>query len=60
MFACNSFAMMYDMRQLFKQGFFYFFDPWNYNDQLYIWIGYTNLYLQFDFYEESKHYEPLA
>ena len=45
MLFCNSFFMMYDMRQLLRQGLMYMFDPWNYNDQLYIWIGFVNLYL---------------
>jgi hypothetical protein len=45
MVICNSFAFLYDSRQLIKQRSLYFWDVWNYYDQLYIWSGFLNLYL---------------
>ena len=60
MFLCNFAAFCYDTRQLIKQGFMYFFDPWNYYDQLYIWSGFLNLYLQADFNDEHSHFDPLS
>lgn len=47
---CLLCAMMYDFRQMFKQGMDYFLDYWNYLDQLYIWSGFIMIYFQHDFY----------
>ena len=44
MLICNTYSFVYDTRQLIRQGFFYFFDPWNYYDQMYIWSGYMNIF----------------
>ena len=38
----------------------YFFDIWNYSDQMYIWSGYANLYIQADFKENHEHYTPVG
>jgi hypothetical protein len=43
MLMCNLYGMLYDMTQMYKQKWLYFFDLWNFNDQLYIWIGFVNI-----------------
>lgn len=44
MLVCQVYACVYDMKQLCSQGFLdYFADPWNYNDQAHIWVGFANL-----------------
>ena len=54
MLICNTYSFVYDTRQLVLQGFYYFFDPWNYYDQMYIWSGYLNILFQI---RDIKGYE---
>lgn len=40
------YATIYDLTQLFKSGFDYFLDVWNYSDQMHIWGGYLMIFFQ--------------
>ena len=50
MLICNTWAMGYDLRQLIKAGWLYFYDPWNLVDWIYILSGYANLFIQYDWH----------
>ena len=39
----HMYATFYDLRQMIVQGKDYFYEPWNYSDQLHIWFGYANI-----------------
>ena len=45
-FVSNSIFMLYDMRQFYRQGWEYVSELWNWTDQLLVWLGYLNIYIQ--------------
>lgn len=55
MFLCNTWAFVYDTRQLVKTGWLYFYDAWNLVDWVYIVSGYANIVIQYDWFEQHHH-----